>query len=101
MANVVAEANRLGEVLVETEGPGHCSTHLVHVDGVGHPRHVVVTIWVEEHLGLVLEPTERLAVDDPVPITLEGGAKLIRLLSMLSTLRLVRLGSSRGEQLVF
>ena len=80
MADVVAEADRFGEILVETEGAGHGPAHLVHLDGVGHTGHEVVPIWIEEYLGLVLEPAEGLGVDDAVPIALECGPELVGLL---------------------
>ena len=41
---------------------------------VGHSGPVVVPLRLEEHLGLVLEPPERLAVDHSVNIPLKAGA---------------------------
>ena len=34
----------------------------------------MVVLGVDEHLGLVLEPTKCLRVEDPVPVPLERGA---------------------------
>src|SRR5437764_890949 len=75
VAEVVAEADRLGEVLVETQRPGHRARDLRDLEGVGQARPVVVALGRHEHLRLVLEPPERLAVHDPVPIALEGSAQ--------------------------
>ena len=71
VAEVVAEPDRLGEVLVEPQRPGHRARDLRRLERVGEPRPVVVALRRHEDLRLVLEPPERLAVDDPVAVALE------------------------------
>jgi hypothetical protein len=59
------------------------------MDGVSHPRDEVIAIRVEEDLGLVLESSERLGVNDPATISLESGAELVVIFVLAPTLRLV------------
>ena len=75
VAEVVPEADRLDEVLVEPERPRDRARDLGDLDRVGQPRAEVVALRRDEHLGLVLEPPERLAVDDPVAVALQRRAQ--------------------------
>ena len=79
---VVPEPDRLGQVLVEAERPRHGARDAAGLERVGEPRAVVVALGRDEHLGLVLEPPERLRVHDPVAVALERGAVVrVRLLA--------------------
>src|SRR4029079_16832987 len=80
VAEVVAEADRLDEVLVEPERPRDRARDLGHLDRVRQPRPEVVALGRDEHLGLVLEPPERLAVDDAVAVALQRRAQAAVLL---------------------
>jgi len=44
---------------------------------VGQPVPVVITLVVDEDLGLVLESAEGLGMDDPIAVALEGRAVLM------------------------
>ena len=68
----MGQADRLSEVFVETQRPSHGPTHLVDVDRVRHSSHEMVPVRVKEHLGLVLQPAKRLAVDDAITIPLKA-----------------------------
>ena len=68
------EPDRLGEVLVQPERPGHVARDAARLERVGEPRAVVVALRGDEHLGLVLEAAERLGVHDPVAVALERRA---------------------------
>ena len=68
---VVPEPDRLREVLVQPQRPRHRARDLGRLQRVGEPRPVVVALGRHEHLRLVLEPPERLAVHDPVAVALE------------------------------
>ena len=87
MAEIMAEGDRLDEVLVETEclteGPGD----LTDLQGMGETRTVVVSLRCDENLRLMLEAAEGLTVDDTVTITLEARAYVVRLLRPVSPLR--------------
>ena len=74
VAEVVAEPDRLGQVLVQPERPGHVAGDPAGLERVREPGAVVVALRRDEHLGLVLEPPERLRVDDPVAVALERRA---------------------------
>ncbi len=78
VAEVVAERDGLGQVLVEAEGLGDRPGDLGDLEAVGQPRPVVVPEGREEDLGLVLEPAEGLGVDDPVAVALEIGPEDVR-----------------------
>src|SRR5215213_2381527 len=71
MTQVVAEPDRLGEILVQPKRPRHVASDPAGLERVGEPRSVVVSLRGDEHLRLVLETAERLGVDDPVTVTLE------------------------------
>jgi hypothetical protein len=45
----------------------------------------VVAFGIQEHLGLVLEPSERLGVKDAIPVALECGAELVLRFGMRPT----------------
>ena len=71
VAGVVAEADRLDEILVEPERAGDDAGDPGRLERVGHPRAVVVAGGVDEDLRLALQAPERLGVDDPVAVALE------------------------------
>ena len=87
MAEIMAEGDRLDEVLVETEclteGPGD----LTDLQGMSETRTVVVSLRCDEDLRFMLEAAEGLTVDDTVTITLEARAYVIRLFRTVSPLR--------------
>ena len=70
VAQVVGQGHRLGQVLVEAQGPGDGPGDLGHLQRMGQPGAVEVPLRREKDLGLLLQPPERLAVDDPVPVPL-------------------------------
>ena len=57
--------------LVEPQRPGDRARHLSDLERVREPRAVVIAARCDEYLRLVLEPSERLAVDDPVAVALK------------------------------
>ncbi len=74
VAEVVPEADRLGQILVQTERPRDRPRDPARLQRVREPRAVVVALRRDEHLGLVLEAAERLRMDDPVAVALERGS---------------------------
>ena len=77
VAQVVAERDRLGQLLVQAQHLGDGPRDLRHLEGVGQPRAVVVAGRREEDLRLVLQAPERLAVDDAVAVALERRANRV------------------------
>ncbi len=71
VAEVVAEPDRLGQVLVEAERAGDRAGDPAGLERVREPRPVVVAFGRDEDLRLVLQPAEGLGVDDPVAVALE------------------------------
>ena len=99
VAEVVAQPDRLGQVLVEAQRPRHGPRDLRDLERVGEPRAVVIALGRDEHLRLVLEAPERLGVDDPVAVALEGRAQRAVLLRTLADRR-VGAGGQVGQVLV-
>jgi hypothetical protein len=75
VAEIVPQADRLDQVLVQIERAGHRARDLRDLQRVGQPRAEVVALRRYEHLRLVLQPPERLAVHDPVAIALQRRAQ--------------------------
>ena len=77
---VMAERDRLGQVLVEPQRARHRPGDLRDLERVRQPGAVVVALRREEDLRLVLEAPERLGVEDPVAVALEIRAQRAGLL---------------------
>ena len=71
VADVVAQGDRLGQRLVQAQRAGQRPGDLGDLQRVGQPGDEVVAVGVEEDLRLVLQPAERLGVQDPVAVALE------------------------------
>jgi hypothetical protein len=82
---VVREAGRLSQVLVQAECPRDRPRDLRHLHRVRQARAIVVALRRDEDLGLVLQAAERLAVDDPVPVALVRRPQGVILLRPAST----------------
>ena len=76
MTEIVAETDRLDEVLVEEERPADSAGNLGHLEGVGEAGPVVVTGGSDKDLGLVHQPAKTLGVEDTVAVALERGAQV-------------------------
>ena len=70
----MTKPDRLGQVLVETERPGHRASDPARLQRVGQAGAVVIALGGDEDLCLVLQPAEGLRVDDPVAVALERRA---------------------------
>src|SRR5262249_33485872 len=108
VAEVVTERDRFGQVLVQAERARDRARDLLYLERVRHPHGEVVADRgaparfaedLREDLGLVLQPTERRAVDDAVAVALEARAQLIARFLALATLALSREGRMRSEDL--
>ena len=74
MAHVVAEPDRLDEVLVQPQRPRDDAGDPGRLERVRHARAVVVAGRVDEDLRLALQAAERLRVEDAVAVALERRA---------------------------
>jgi hypothetical protein len=75
VADVVGEAQGLGQVLVEAEGASDGAADLSDFEAVGEADSEMIAVGGDEDLGLVAEAPERDRVDDPVAVALEGVAR--------------------------
>src|ERR1700735_2186762 len=75
MAEVMAKSDRLDQVLVERQRSGDGARHLRDLERMGQPGAIVVAARGHEHLRLVLQAPECLAVDDPVAVALKRSAQ--------------------------
>jgi hypothetical protein len=70
MADIVGEAERFGQVLVEPERAGDGPPDLRDLQAVGQADAIMVAVGRDEDLGLVPEPPERDGMDDQVAVAL-------------------------------
>ena len=70
VAQIVAQADGLRQILVQPEGPRHGARQTGDLQGVGQAGAVVVSLRLEKDLGLVLETAKGLGVGAAVDIPL-------------------------------
>ncbi len=97
MTEIVAEADRLGEVLVQSQSARDHPGDTGGLEGMGHAGSVVVTRRVDEDLRLALQAPERLRVQDAVAVALERRPDAALLLGTFSPARRVRVLRERRE----
>jgi hypothetical protein len=74
VADIMREAKRLGEILVEAEHASDGAADLRHFDAVGQADAEMVPVGGDEDLRLVAEAAERNGMDDAIAIALESVA---------------------------
>ena len=74
MPQIVPQRYRLGQIFVQRERPRDGARKAADLQRVGQARAVVVALRLEKDLRFVLEPPERLGVDNPVRVPLKAGA---------------------------
>ena len=97
MAEVVSEAQRLGQVLVEAERPRHRAADLRDFEAVGQADPEMVAVGRDEHLGLVAQAAEGDRVDDAVAVALENVARPARAGLRFGMKAAARVGRLRGD----
>ena len=75
MAEVVGQAQRLGQILVEAQRAGHRPADLRDLDRMGQADPEMVAVGRDEHLRLVAQAAEGDRMDDPVAVALEDVAR--------------------------
>ena len=70
MAEIMGQTDRLGQVLVETQGAGNGAANLGDLDGMGQAGAEHIALVIDEHLGFVFKPAKRGRVYDSIPIPL-------------------------------
>ena len=76
VAQIVGQGDRLGQCLLASQSVGDGPGDLTHLQGVGEAGAEVVPLVVDEDLGFVLQASEGAGVDDPIPVSGEGVAKI-------------------------
>ena len=71
MAEIVAEPDRLDEILVQPERTADAARDARRLERVREPRAEVVALGIDEHLRLEPQAPECLRVDDAVAVALE------------------------------
>ena len=99
MAKVVPQAQRLGQILVEAQRPGHRPPDLRHFKRMGEPDSKMVAIGRDEYLRLVPQAPESDRMYDPVAIALERVARAARTPVVFREGPAARSGRLRGEGL--
>ena len=94
---IVAEPDRLDEVLVQPQRSSDAARDPGGLERVRQTRAVVVAGGIDEDLRLVHQPPERLRVHDPVAVALERRAEQARRLLARAPTRLEGAHRERRE----
>ena len=97
MANIMGQAQRLGQVLVQPQGPGNHAADLRHFQAVGQPDAVMIAIRGDKDLGLVAQAAKGDRMDDPITVTLEFAARTTGQCAFECKLATARPRRIRGE----
>ena len=87
VAEVVRERDRLDQRFVERQRARDRARNLRHFERMRDARAVQVALVVDEHLGLVGEPAEGIAMDDAIAVALVFAAEFRRRLGMAPATR--------------
>ena len=71
MANIVGQSQGFGEILVQAERAGGRAGDLGDLKGMRKTGPVMIALMGDEDLGLLLEATEGVRVNNPVPVALK------------------------------
>ena len=74
MPKVVPHGNRLHKVLIQPQGPGNGPSDFRDFQGMCEPRPEVVAGRSQKYLCLMLQPPERLAVNNAVSVPLKAAS---------------------------
>ncbi len=100
VAEVMGQADRLGQVFVDAQCPRHRAAQLRHLDRVREAGAEQVALVVQKNLGFVDQTAESGGMHDPVAVTLKSAARGRRLLCMQAALAAVgEAGIRRQAQL--
>jgi hypothetical protein len=97
VAEVVREADRLGERFIQPQRPCDRTCDLRDFDRVRQPRPVEIALVIDEHLRLVDEPPERGRMNDSIAVALVLAAQDRRRLNVHTSARGGLGGGVRGE----
>ena len=75
VADVVREAQRLGQIFIEAQRAGDAAPDLRDLDAVRQADAIMIAVGGDEHLRLVAQTAEGDRVDDTVAVALKGIAR--------------------------
>jgi hypothetical protein len=78
MPEVMRQAERFRQILIQAESPGDRSADLRYFDAVREPDPVMVAVGGNENLSLVSKSPERDRVDDAIAVALKNIAGATR-----------------------
>ena len=97
MTQIMCQGHRLDQVFVQAQRPADRPPQLRHLQRMGQTGPKQVTLVVQKNLGLVDQAPKRRAVDDPVPIALEVGARRCNRLGVPAPTRKRRITGINGQ----
>src|SRR4051794_4986693 len=97
MAEVVADGDRLGQILVEPQPTRDAARNARGLERVRQPRAEMIALGIDEDLRLEPEAAKRLRVDDAVAVALKRRPKPALFVGKLPPARLVRAHRERRE----
>src|SRR6185436_4425446 len=98
---VVPERDGLGELLVEAQHLGDRAGDLRHLERMRETGPIVIARRREEHLRLVFQPAERLAVDDAIAVPLKRRTDVVFSFWTQTPARVRAPGGLRREDVAF
>src|SRR5690606_34894731 len=98
VAQVVRQGDGLDEVFVQAQVASDGARQLGHFQAMGQARAEQIPFVVDEDLGLVFQQAEGVAVDDAVPVPLEGVAALRRGFRVTPAAGLFRMTGISGKR---
>ena len=71
VSQIVPQGNGLCQIFIQPKCPGNGACHLCHFQRVGQASAVMIPFRSQKDLGLKLQPSESLAVNNAIPIPLK------------------------------
>jgi len=84
VAQIVGKGKGFGQFFVQTQSSRARLSNLSHLQGMGQTGTIIVTLVIDEDLGLILQPAKGRAVDDTVAIPFKGGTVVAKFLLIAS-----------------
>ena len=98
---IVAQCDRFDQVLIQAQRFRDRARILGDLQRMRHSGPVMIAVRRQKHLRLILEASERLAVQDPVSVPLENRPDIALFFRLRSALGLGRKRCPRGQDLFF
>ena len=97
VAQVMGQADGLGQRFVEPQRARNRAGDLRHLHGMRQPRAIEIAFVIDEHLRLVDQPAKGIGMHDAVAVALVFGAVLRRRFGIATAAGLMVQGGIRGQ----